>query len=208
VFARLSVLVLFAVLAAMPGSAAAVVTPVRESAPRFEDDDGADADDPGIWVNPLLSGRSVVVGTLKDAGLTVFDLEGRTLQDVSAPPAPGPEDAPGRFNNVDVIYGARVGHAVRDLPSCPIADATRYAATPSTLWRRRSGERRCATSPRRSRPSSSTRRRRGQRAVHLIRARGVGGRPHAPRVRGHLAPLPNRAGAAQAGAGAGRAGGL
>jgi 3-phytase len=114
-FARISVLALFAVLVAAPTAALAAVTPVRESASRFEDDDGADADDPAIWVNPLFRGRSVVVGTLKDAGLTVFDLAGRTLQDVSAPPAPGAEDAPGRFNNVDVIYGARVGGGVRDL---------------------------------------------------------------------------------------------
>jgi 3-phytase len=38
---------------------------------------------------------------MKDAGPTVFDLDGGTLQDVSVPPAPGAEDAPGRFNSVD-----------------------------------------------------------------------------------------------------------
>jgi 3-phytase len=114
-FARLAVLLVFAALAGAPGAAIAAVTPVRESAPRFEEDDGADADDPAIWVNPLLRGRSVVVGTLKDAGLTVFDLDGQTLQDVRAPAAPGEDDAPGRFNNVDVVYGARVGNAFRDL---------------------------------------------------------------------------------------------
>jgi myo-inositol-hexaphosphate 3-phosphohydrolase len=105
----------FAAFAAAPGGAFAAVTPVRESAPRFEEDDGADADDPAIWVNSLRRGRSVVVGTLKDAGLTVLDLERRTLQDVSAPPAPGEGDAPGRFNNVDVVYDARVGNTFRDL---------------------------------------------------------------------------------------------
>jgi 3-phytase len=110
---RILALIGLAALAAAPTAAA--VSPVRESAPRFEEDDGADADDPAIWVNPLLRGRSVVVGTLKDAGLTVFDLGGRTLQDVPAPPAPGEDDAAGRFNNVDVIYGARVGSTFRDL---------------------------------------------------------------------------------------------
>lgn len=109
--------VLFAGIAPNAAHAAAPITPVAESAPQF-DDAGADADDPAIWVNPLLRDRSVIVGTTKDAGLTAFDLAGRTLQDIAAPPAPGtPEDdhAAGRFNNVDVVYGARIGGQVRDL---------------------------------------------------------------------------------------------
>ena len=110
----LMLLVLLLALAAPASAQLPVVSPQAESKPNFEDD-GADADDPGIWVNPLLRGRSIVVGTLKDAGLTVFDLDGDTLQDVAAPPAPGEDDAIGRFNNVDVVYGARVGKRVHDL---------------------------------------------------------------------------------------------
>jgi 3-phytase len=106
---------LLAAVAALPSAAFAAVTPTRESESRFEEVDAADADDPAIWVNPVLRGRSVVLGTLKDAGLTVFGLDGQTLQDVAAPPAPGPEDAIGRFNNVDLVYGARVGRGLRDL---------------------------------------------------------------------------------------------
>lgn len=90
------------------------VLPSAESAPNFEDE-SADADDPAIWVNPVVPSRSVVVGTLKDAGLTAFDLDGNTLQKIAAPPAPGADAAIGRFNNVDVVYKAKVGHSYRDL---------------------------------------------------------------------------------------------
>ena len=70
---------------------------VAETASNFDDDAGgnADADDPAIWVNPARPGDSVVVGALKNGGLTVFDLRGRELQHVATPPG-------GRFNNVDV----------------------------------------------------------------------------------------------------------
>jgi 3-phytase len=68
-----------------------------ETASNFDDDAGgnADADDPAIWVHPTRPADSVVVGTLKNGGLTVFDLRGRELQHVPTPPG-------GRFNNVDV----------------------------------------------------------------------------------------------------------
>ena len=42
-----------------------------------------DADDPAIWTHPSDPVRSVVIGTDKDAGLHVYDLEGRELQFVS-----------------------------------------------------------------------------------------------------------------------------
>jgi 3-phytase len=108
------VLLAAALLPAAARADAPMVPPRAESEPKLEDD-GADADDPAIWVNPLLRGRSIVVGTLKDAGLTVFGLDGATLQDVAAPPAPGEDDAVGRFNNVDIVYGARVGRRLLDL---------------------------------------------------------------------------------------------
>lgn len=114
---RLSWLLALAALAAAPTAAQAAVaevTPLRESAPLFEDE-GNDADDPAIWVNPLLRDRSVIVATKKDAGLTAFTLTGRTLQDIPAPGRPAPGAAKGRFNNVDIVYGARVGGSARDL---------------------------------------------------------------------------------------------
>jgi 3-phytase len=70
------------------------------------DGDFGDADDPAIWVHPREDDRedSLVLGTLKNAGLAVYNLEGELVQRISAPPAPSDEDAPGRFNNVEVLY--------------------------------------------------------------------------------------------------------
>lgn len=70
---------------------------VAETASNFDDEAGgdADADDPAIWTHPAKPGDSVVVGTLKNGGLTVFDLRGRELQHVATPDG-------GRFNNVDI----------------------------------------------------------------------------------------------------------
>lgn len=51
---------------------------------------------PGDLVHPDRPADSIVIGTLKNGGLTVFDLRGRELQHIATPPG-------GRFNNVDVI---------------------------------------------------------------------------------------------------------
>jgi 3-phytase len=74
------------------------VRAVTETASNFDDEAGgdADADDPAIWVHPTRPNDSIVVGTLKNGGLTVFDLRGRELQHVATPPG-------GRFNNVDIL---------------------------------------------------------------------------------------------------------
>jgi 3-phytase len=75
----------------------AQVTATYETASNFDDSAGgdADADDPAIWTHPTRPGDSIVVGTLKNGGLTVFDLRGRELQHIATPPG-------GRFNNVDI----------------------------------------------------------------------------------------------------------
>lgn len=52
----------------------------------------ADPDDPAIWVNPADPLASRVIGTDKDFGLVVFDLQGRIVQKL-------PD---GRLNNVDL----------------------------------------------------------------------------------------------------------
>ena len=66
--------------------------------------------------------------TKKDAGLSVYDLARRELQAVTPPPAPGPDDAAERFNNVDLVYGFRVvgrrrgpDHLLRPRPARPPA---------------------------------------------------------------------------------------
>jgi 3-phytase len=88
-----------------------------ETPPVFDDDAGGngDADDPAIWVNRRDRSRSLVLGTAKNAGLQVFDLRGRLVQSIAAPPAPTPEDEPGRFNNVDIVTGFRLGGRTVDL---------------------------------------------------------------------------------------------
>jgi 3-phytase len=96
-----------------------VSTTARVETPAVYDDEAggnADADDPAVWVDPANPGRSIVIGTLKKAGLDVYGLDGRRLQHIAAPKAPGtPKAAPGRFNNVDVVYGFELGGRKTDL---------------------------------------------------------------------------------------------
>ncbi len=80
----LSAAVLPAVAQEMP---TATVTAVLESAPVDRD-----PDDPAIWINPADPAKSRVIGTDKDYGLVVFDLDGNIVQRL-------PD---GRLNNVDV----------------------------------------------------------------------------------------------------------
>lgn len=76
---------------------ARTVTPVLATPPA--DTFGDASDDPAIWVHPRDPERSVVIGTDKNLGLYVYDLDGRVLQTV-------PD---GRLNNVDVRDGFRLG---------------------------------------------------------------------------------------------------
>jgi 3-phytase len=85
------------------GAGAQVLTKVRavaETAPNWDDEAGGDAnaDDPAIWVHPSRPARSVVLGALKNGGLTVVDLAGQELQHIATPPAPAPDTEAGRFN--------------------------------------------------------------------------------------------------------------
>ena len=71
----------------------AVVRPVAETEvmPSY----GDAADDPAIWVHPDDPSDSLVIGTDKQSGLFVFDLDGRALQHL----------ADGNMNNVDLRDG-------------------------------------------------------------------------------------------------------
>ncbi|SDM47787.1 phytase [Nonomuraea jiangxiensis] len=86
------------------------ISPEVETPALFDDEAGGNAngDDPAIWVHPAKPGGSVVVATAKDNGLYVYSLDGAQLQHVPAPAAPGEDDEPGRFNNVDLVYGFRL----------------------------------------------------------------------------------------------------
>jgi 3-phytase len=113
-----------------------IVFPILRTAPLVSYEDAPatpDADDPAVWVNRHDYGRSLVIGTAKDAGLLVFDLSGRLVQALLPPNAPqvldsdpptpaGVNTAPGhpcaesesgetfgRYNNVDIAYGVKLG---------------------------------------------------------------------------------------------------
>ncbi|MBW4560192.1 MAG: phytase [Mojavia pulchra JT2-VF2] len=64
-------------------------------------DQRADADDPAIYVNANNAADSLVLTSVKNAGLRVYDLSGKLLQEVN----------PGgiRYNNVDLQYGFKLG---------------------------------------------------------------------------------------------------
>ncbi|MEU6810518.1 phytase [Streptomyces sp. NPDC046831] len=93
------------------------LTPRAETPVLHDDDAGgnADADDPAIWRDDAAPGRSLVVATAKEGGLRVYDLDARLVQSIAAPPAAGEEDAPGRFNNVDLVHGLRLSSGQSDL---------------------------------------------------------------------------------------------
>ncbi|MCX5202737.1 phytase [Streptomyces sp. NBC_00237] len=94
-----------------------VVTPRAETPVLHDDAEGgnADADDPAIWRNAAAPGRSLVIATAKEGGLRVYDMDARPVQSLAAPPAAGPDDAPGRFNNVDLVQGLRLSSGRADL---------------------------------------------------------------------------------------------
>ncbi|MFF8843281.1 phytase [Streptomyces sp. NPDC015127] len=137
---------------ATSGALLPAVTPRAETPTLHDDEAGgnADADDPAIWRNAADPGRSLVIATAKEGGLRVYDLAARPVQSVPAPPPAAEGDAPGRFNNVDLVHGLRLpsgradvavtsdrGHdrlrvhrIDRDRPGGPLTDVTDPAAPP------------------------------------------------------------------------------
>ncbi|MDQ0792781.1 3-phytase [Streptomyces sp. B1I3] len=85
------------------------VPATAETAPLYDDEAGgnADADDPAIWRNAPAPERSLVVATAKEGGLRVYGLDAGLVQSVPAPAPAAEGDAPGRFNNVDLVTGLR-----------------------------------------------------------------------------------------------------
>jgi 3-phytase/alkaline phosphatase D len=69
-----------------------------------------DADDPAIWVHPTDAAQSLVISSLKDGGLAVFDLNGQLVQSIL--PA---EYGEIRYNNVDILYGFKLDGETVDL---------------------------------------------------------------------------------------------
>ncbi|MFH8621817.1 phytase [Streptomyces vietnamensis] len=119
---RASTLALCTALAAsfaLPAQASGIdsVRPKAETAPLFDDEAGgnANADDPAIWRNPADPGRSLVIATAKQGGLRAYDLDARQVQSIPAPAGPSADDKPGRFNNVDLVQGLRLGGVRADV---------------------------------------------------------------------------------------------
>ncbi len=77
----------------MSAPAVATVSAIVETAPVPHPEDAAD--DPAIWINPLDPSRSTIIGTDKQGGLGVYDLDGKEIQYVPA----------GRVDNVDIRSG-------------------------------------------------------------------------------------------------------
>jgi 3-phytase len=123
-------------VAELRSAQALVLTPIVATVPLASYDEAPatpDADDPAIWVNSRNPRRSLVIGTAKDAGILVYDLSGNLVQALRPPNAPhvSGDDPPtpgginldpdkpcadsasretfGRFNNVDIAYGVRLG---------------------------------------------------------------------------------------------------
>ena len=84
------------------GQAIVSVAPTVETDPTPGVGDGAD--DPAVWIHPTNPSQSLVVGTDKQAGLFVYDLDGRERQFVA-----------GAVNNVDVRYQFPLGGELVDL---------------------------------------------------------------------------------------------
>ncbi|GHI25475.1 hydrolase [Streptomyces hydrogenans] len=91
-----------------------------------------------------------MIATAKQGGLRVYDLDARQVQSIPAPAGPSADDKPGRFNNVDLVHGLRLGgtradvavvsdrgndrlriyRIDRDRPGGPLTDITAPAARP------------------------------------------------------------------------------
>jgi 3-phytase/alkaline phosphatase D len=81
--------------------------PAVETRPDLFDDPNldtfqrADADDPAIYVNAQDPSKSIILTAVKNAGLRVYDLTGKLLQEIN----PGSI----RYNNIDLQYGFTLG---------------------------------------------------------------------------------------------------
>ncbi len=101
--------------AACPAHAA--IFPVAQTPNLIDGDDTTlgrfgDGGDPAIYVHPTSPSLSVVITTLQEGGLAVYDLDGSELQFID-PDYGAPESA--RFNNVDLRYNFPLGDTLVDI---------------------------------------------------------------------------------------------
>ena len=84
---------------------------------------GDAADDPAIWLHPTDPTQSLILGTDKQGGLHVYDMDGKDVQLVSDGCRP---------DNVDVLYGFRLGDRVVDLA---VASVRARKSSGVKVWR-------------------------------------------------------------------------
>jgi 3-phytase/alkaline phosphatase D len=96
--------------------------PTVETPYTIDDEEGTtpligDSDDPSVWIDPNNANNSLVIATLKDGGLAVFNLDGSLRQAITPQTMLGASAEYGdiRYNNVDVIYGFRLGDQTLDI---------------------------------------------------------------------------------------------
>ena len=99
------------------------VAAVLETEPKLDDDD---ADDPAIWVHPKDASSSLVLATLKEGGLDVYDLSGELEQPAAPDAAPAGQDLnSARYNNVDLNFVCS-----RSIPTGSVPAANRSPRSP------------------------------------------------------------------------------
>ncbi|PSB28423.1 phytase [Stenomitos frigidus] len=99
----------FTQILALDAEVLSTVAPKAETRPALLDDDvqKADADDPAIYVHPTNPASSLVITSVKNGGLRVYNLSGELVQTIN----PGKI----RYNNVDIIYGFELDGKTVDL---------------------------------------------------------------------------------------------
>lgn len=100
----------FFVLVGYVDVSAVGVTPTLETEPVPYDGDAAD--DPAIWIHPTDRSQSTIIGTDKQGGLAVYDLDGNEIQYLSL----------GSINNVDVRYNFPLGEDLIDIVAATNSD--------------------------------------------------------------------------------------
>ena len=89
----------------------ATVLSISETTPKIErnlsGNRETDVDDPAIYYDQNNPSQSIVIGTEKDAGLSVYDLNGQEIQTID----PGNV----RYNNVDIVYNYNLNSGKADL---------------------------------------------------------------------------------------------
>jgi 3-phytase len=98
---------------ALAQSSLPVVLPVIETPPVIDAEERpnnerfGDADDPAIWVHPGNPEQSLVIASLKEGGLEVYNLSGEVVQSIE------PEGV--RYNNVDLVYNFSLAAGTVDI---------------------------------------------------------------------------------------------